>query len=291
MKRISRGFFNGLKQVSTRLCKCWRIETEDGLILGFTEHDQKIVISEFIGGETVEITYEPTNAFSSTAFAQSSDLSVDNISVVALLSDAIKEHDLHAGKFDNADVKIFYVQWDNLAKGTMALLGARFGEITFMDGKFETELRSRGQALQQNIGEVYGLECNALFGDERCTVDAEAYTFEGTVSAPYELVGFFDMTGRNEPDDYFQYGTVKFTSGQNEGLEIEVRGYKQSSHIVHLLEPMPYPIETGDTYQITAGCDKVCDTCRLKFDNLVNFRGFPHMPTEQEATETPDAKE
>jgi hypothetical protein len=27
-----------------------------------------------------------------------------------------------------------------------------------------------------------------------------------------------------------------------------------------------------------AGCDKLFSTCRTKFDNAENFRGFPHMP-------------
>jgi uncharacterized phage protein (TIGR02218 family) len=34
----------------------------------------------------------------------------------------------------------------------------------------------------------------------------------------------------------------------------------------------------GATFQIFAGCDKRVATCRAKFANAVNFRGFPHMP-------------
>jgi len=29
---------------------------------------------------------------------------------------------------------------------------------------------------------------------------------------------------------------------------------------------------------VTAGCDKRFDTCRNRFNNAVNFRGFPHIP-------------
>jgi uncharacterized phage protein (TIGR02218 family) len=29
---------------------------------------------------------------------------------------------------------------------------------------------------------------------------------------------------------------------------------------------------------VTAGCDKRFETCRTKFANAVNFRGFPHLP-------------
>jgi uncharacterized phage protein (TIGR02218 family) len=32
------------------------------------------------------------------------------------------------------------------------------------------------------------------------------------------------------------------------------------------------------TFTVTAGCDKTHHTCRAKFANIINFRGFPHMP-------------
>ena len=41
---------------------------------------------------------------------------------------------------------------------------------------------------------------------------------------------------------------------------------------------MPEPIAAGDTFVVTAGCDKRFATCRDRFDNVVNFRGFPHIP-------------
>ena len=41
---------------------------------------------------------------------------------------------------------------------------------------------------------------------------------------------------------------------------------------------MALAIAPGDTFTITAGCDKQFATCGAKFANAVNFRGFPHMP-------------
>ena len=38
------------------------------------------------------------------------------------------------------------------------------------------------------------------------------------------------------------------------------------------------PIAAGDTFTVTAGCDKQFATCHDRFDNVVNFRGFPHIP-------------
>jgi uncharacterized phage protein (TIGR02218 family) len=37
-------------------------------------------------------------------------------------------------------------------------------------------------------------------------------------------------------------------------------------------------LSAGDTFSITAGCDKSFSTCRDRFANILNFRGFPHIP-------------
>ena len=34
----------------------------------------------------------------------------------------------------------------------------------------------------------------------------------------------------------------------------------------------------GDTFSVVAGCDKKFATCKAKFANALNFRGFPHLP-------------
>ena len=36
-----------------------------------------------------------------------------------------------------------------------------------------------------------------------------------------------------------------------------------------------------------AGCDKQAPTCRLKFNNFLNFRGFPDIPGEDWLMATP----
>ena len=41
---------------------------------------------------------------------------------------------------------------------------------------------------------------------------------------------------------------------------------------------MPFAIAAGDAITVTAGCDKSYATCRAKFANGLNFRGFPHIP-------------
>ena len=51
---------------------------------------------------------------------------------------------------------------------------------------------------------------------------------------------------------------------------------------IELFLPMVSPIQVGDTYKLSAGCDKSTDACKNKFDNILNFRGEPFVPGEIE---------
>ena len=48
------------------------------------------------------------------------------------------------------------------------------------------------------------------------------------------------------------------------------------------------PIATGDAFTVTAGCDKRFATCRARFANAENFRGFPHIPGNDFVIALPD---
>jgi len=61
---------------------------------------------------------------------------------------------------------------------------------------------------------------------------------------------------------------------------MEVRSHlsEGTRTIIELWQQMAAKVEEGDRFIITAGCDKQFSTCRKKFSNALNFRGFPHMP-------------
>ncbi len=56
-----------------------------------------------------------------------------------------------------------------------------------------------------------------------------------------------------------------------------------------LFLPMPFTIQRGDTFEVYPGCDKKLATCKAKFDNVVNFQGFPHVPGHDAVLAIPDA--
>ena len=71
-----------------------------------------------------------------------------------------------------------------------------------------------------------------------------------------------------------------FTGGVNAGIEIDIESHRKDGGNTVLVFWLPLPVEAsvGDPFSIVAGCDKSFDTCRKRFANQVNFRGFPHLP-------------
>jgi uncharacterized phage protein (TIGR02218 family) len=52
---------------------------------------------------------------------------------------------------------------------------------------------------------------------------------------------------------------------------------------------MPFAIQVGDTFTYAPGCDKTRETCCNKFNNILNFRGFPDIPGMDQYLYYPDA--
>ncbi|MCO5157883.1 MAG: DUF2163 domain-containing protein [Aquamicrobium sp.] len=166
MKRISPALFEQLKERSTHIVLGWYLERKDGLKLGFTSGDVPFTIDG--------IEYVPSNAFSGMAVSSKSNLSVDNTSATALVSDKITDWDLQAGLWDNAFVRMFWLNPLQPEIGAVPIRGGRLGEVKIRNGQFEAEVRSPFQKLQQPFGQFFTLECSAALGDDRCKVWLEA---------------------------------------------------------------------------------------------------------------------
>ena len=81
-------------------------------------------------------------------------------------------------------------------------------------------------------------------------------------------------------DGWFAGGKLVWTAGANAGraMEIKRHGVVGMAVSLELWQAMSEAVAPGDAFAATAGCDKQFSTCKAKFDNAVNFRGFPYMP-------------
>ncbi|MBK3396623.1 DUF2163 domain-containing protein [Methylobacterium ajmalii] len=274
MKILSPSLAASLASGVTTLCQCWIVTRTDGLRLGFTDHDEDLVVDG--------VTCSAESGATGTAVEQGTGLSADSLEIVgALTSGRLAESELARGLFDGAAVAVWRVDWANPDDRVLILSGT-VGEVSRGPTAFTAEVRGLADRLNQPRGRVYQRSCDALLGDARCGVDAGAAAIRGagtvaTVRSARSVTasGLSAYVSR-----WFEAGRLVWTSGANAGAAVEVRAHGLAGGLasLDLWEPMPAPISPGDTFQVTAGCDKSLASCRDKFANVLNFRGFPDLP-------------
>lgn len=273
MKTLPNGLQDHLDSGTTTLCWCWRLERRDGRVMGFTDHDRAISF----GGTT----YEAASGFNASEITDSIGLGVDNLEVDAALSSGVlTERDLAAGSYDEARVEIYRVNWAQPDQHVLMRAGS-LGEVQRAGEAFSAEVRGLAHYLQQPAGRLYQFGCDADLGDHRCRVDLQSPAFHGNGTVTAVRSGrVFEVSGLTGfAAGWFTRGLVTFTSGERAGAGSEVKRHEVAGGVVTIefWQDIGAPA-AGDTFTATAGCDKAIETCRGKFANAVNFRGFPHMP-------------
>lgn len=265
------------------VCRTWAVIRKDGTIFGFTDHDRDLAFEGY--------TFKADTGLSAKALQQATGLSVDNTEAMGGLSDAaIKEEDIAAGRFDGAEVIAWLVNWADVSARRIMFRG-EIGEIRRGSGAFHAELRGLTEALGRPIGRSYQKPCSAVLGGRGCTFDLDTpgYFFEGALvsSEDNRVFALEGMTGFEA--NWFQRGRIEILTGEAAGLTGSIKRDRQvgDQRMLDIWEPLRLAVSAGDTVRITAGCDKRMETCRLKFNNLLNYQGFPDIPEEDWITVHP----
>ncbi|MBZ0260814.1 MAG: DUF2163 domain-containing protein, partial [Hyphomicrobiales bacterium] len=206
-------------------------------------------------------------------------LSVDNLEASGALESAqLDAERLRAGDFDHAAIEIWRVNWQDVSQRLLLRKG-HLGEVTHGGTGFTAEVRGLSQLLNQTKGRVFQFGCDATLGDARCTVNLEspAYRGMGTVVTSEDNRRFTTAGLSGFATGWFSLGTLTWDSGLNAGRLEEVKLHGAGG-IIELWQAASFAVEPGDSFVIRAGCDKQFTTCRAKFFNRENFRGFPHLP-------------
>lgn len=198
----------------------------------------------------------------------------------ALSDDGLTETDLLNGLYDGASVETWLVDWSDVAD--RALLDvATIGETRRGERAFSAELRSNAHLFDQPHGRSFQRGCSADLGDARCGVNLQDTRFKanGAVTSYSGGLLTVDLTEGVE-SNFFTGGLLQFDSGAKAGASFTIKSHGQDG-LRATLSPwtaLAGAVLAGDAVTLTAGCDKSPSTCQSKFGNIVNFRGFPHMP-------------
>jgi uncharacterized phage protein (TIGR02218 family) len=284
MKSLSAALQVHLDSGTTTLAWCWRIERADGVVYGFTDHDRHLSFGS--------VTYEPESGFAASEIRSGSDLAVDAQDAEGVLSsDTITETDILDGRWDNAAVEVWRVNWNAVSQRVLMRRGA-IGQVRRGRLAFVAEVRSLAHLLNQTVGRTFQHACDAELGDARCGIDLDdpAYRAEGSVTAVTSDRSFAASGLGGFAAGWFTLGRLTWTAGLNVGRVAEVASHDvvAGTRRLALREAPVRPIAVGDGFTVVAGCDKRLETCRNRFANVANFRGFPHIPGQDTVIRYPN---
>lgn len=287
MREIPSELQTRLDAGATTLCRCWRLDRVDGASFGFTDHDAPLV---FDG-----VAFDPAGALDASGLEAAEGLAPDNLELAgALRSDALTEDDIRAGKLDGAMIEQWLVDWTEPSLRVLLFKGS-LGDIRRRGREFTAELLGLSHQLNQPAGRQFLPICDAALGDARCSVDLANPGFRAAGQvARIDAPGVYAVSGLETFDaGWFSRGALAWTSGGASGARLPIKSHRiaGAEHILELWRAPTSEIALGDSFDATAGCDKRLDTCRAKFANHLNFRGFPHMPGDDWVTSYPTSNE
>lgn len=257
---------------TTTMVACWKATLLDGTVIRATSLDVQIEYP--VGSGEI---YLPALSFNPSDVESGDNMAPDNLEVEGFLaSPSITEADIHSGHWDFATIEFFNVNYRDLTQGPDEVRKGTLGEVRGGRSKFTAELRGLLQALTRKIVGLTTKDCSTDLGSTKCKIVLADWTITGTVDS---VTGnrIISDAGRTEAADWFTGAKLTWLTGANAGRSMEVK--RSAVGEIELHHPMYDEIAEGDTYSLHAGCMKrFTEDCVGKFNNAVNFRGFPYLP-------------
>ncbi|HTZ79056.1 MAG TPA: DUF2163 domain-containing protein [Stellaceae bacterium] len=202
------------------------------------------------------------------------------------------------GAFDGAELQLERAFLPPLAPGTPLPLQASAGTVILFVGRVaEVDLgRSLATFSINSHLELLNLQLprnlfqsgcvNALY-DDACGVSRAPYQVSASVTSWQPDAGVIATGYHGAPNDWFDQGSITFTSGPNQGFArtVKASGTDGASFTnITTTQPFPFAPNVGDAFLLLPGCDKSLGPGGCpKFNNVARFKGFPFVPVPETA--------
>lgn len=176
--------------------------------------------------------------------------------------------------------RVYMYDWGLPLQGGIVLFVGRVAEIDpGGDTRVTMKVKAETIVLEEPMPRNYWqMECkNSLF-DQGCSLLKNFFAVAGSVEAGGDRL---TINWSSATADYYDLGTITVESGANIGASRTIRKSNGSSLV--LVTPFEYDFAVGDIFKAYPGCDLSRQTCKNKFNNEDNFRGFPYVPTPEVA--------
>lgn len=253
----------------------------------FTNTILPITIGSFV--------FEPL-AYTRTAWSQSKDQDDNNVRLTAPNDWTVAE--LYQGRLTSsqtsATIQRFHA--DDPAEELQVAWKGQIVALQYTGDDVEVLMEPITKGGKRTPPDTFSFQCNAfLFETPGCNLTADDFKFVGTATSidPTGLILTFsglrlqavalDLIFGGPPgsltaaelDTYFEGGFIR--TGANEIRDIiegDVAGDPDAVRI-----PIPFKsFVAGEGASVFAGCKLDIDICQRKFDNAINFQGYPYVP-------------
>lgn len=240
------------------------------------------------------ITYEPL-AYERSAWSQSKDQDDNNVRMTAPNDWPVAI--LYQGRLTSnvttATIQRFHA--DDPAEEVQIAWKGRIVSLQYSGDNVELLLEPITKGTETTPKDTFSAQCNAfLFESPGCNLTADDWKFVATANAISPDGLEITFTGLRleavtidaaqggpgsltsaELDTYFQGGYIKTGAGEvRDIIEGDVGGDPDTVRI-----PIPFRNFTaGDGASVFAGCRLTLDICNRKFNNAINFQGYPYIP-------------
>jgi len=257
-----------------RLATLITIDRTDGISMYLTDHDSILIVNGF--------TFQPAGGFSPSAQQGKEGMAASNMEILGVLdASCITHEDLRAGRYLEAKITYETVDWLYPWAGSLDRMVYWITDITFTGTSCTASLASIRTQLNRPAGMVYTKNCSALLGDSKCQVDMTSRVHVGAVTVVRSQASI--ETNMALASDLLTYGHLTWLTGANVAAQSEVSYQKTLTdhgtyNLIKFYNPPAAPIQVGDIFSATEGCDFTPATCKNRFNNLVNYRGVPWLP-------------
>ena len=276
MRSVSSAFWAGLQRDDVRIAELVDLETA-GVTYRWTTANAPLQVGSY--------TYDPFPGNARDGAEESTDLGVGTLAFTMANTGSLQTL-LAANGLDQAPIAVSRVLTNSPNLGRMYVFRGRLGDIVYDRLGIGGQVRNSFQGVNGRFPYYnYQDYCVWRFGSPGCGVDVSSYTVNGTVlgaaSNPIYVTANPGPLPVNSPG-WFDRGRITFTSGANSGHMRAIRA--QSGDVMILSHAVPYQIEDGASFAIFPGCRKrLVEDCWVKYDNTVNFLGFPWIPKAENA--------
>lgn len=262
-------------ELQTYLVRCWKITCYNGQVFCFTDHNKDLKINDEI--------YSSVSPINMTTVEKNIGLDIDNLEISGVFNHAnIRKSEIESGLFNEAKISIFEYDWNKNVKMNVIFEGV-FSSYTYGKDRYSVETQSVFGKLGHVFGRGFHLTCDAELGDQNCGVNINEPGYKFTPNIiNFDDYGLEISRIPGISDGRFRNGTVEFIANKQIEFRLSIKSDKAIGNIRRItfwnrLKPIQ---KNFDSINLYIGCDKSIDCCSNKFNNAINFRGFPNIPSD-----------